>query len=73
VTAAQLASLAELGAYAAGFYGTSDPDAAQVFGDAASRAEALSAELRRGEQQARHQIEMPAVSPELSGATTHAR
>jgi len=70
VTAAQLAYLAEISTYAAGFYSTSDPDAAQVFGEAASRAEALSAELGREEEQARHGTKMPGASTERSIATS---
>ena len=53
MTAAQLAHLAELSAYAADFFIITNPQAARVFGDAALRADALSARLRREEQQAR--------------------
>jgi hypothetical protein len=73
VTAAQLASLAELGAFAAGFFCTTHPDAAEVFRDAAFRAEALSAELWREEKQARHRTEMPGSNAELPMATNHPR
>ena len=70
MTAAQLAYLAEISTYAAGFYSTSDPDAAHVFGEAASRAEALCAELGREERQARHWMDMPGVSTERSVVTS---
>jgi hypothetical protein len=73
VTAAQLAYLAEISTYAADFYCKTDPDAAHVFGEAASRAEALSAELGREEEQARHGPKMPGVSPELSAVRSHPR
>ena len=73
MTAAQLAYLAEISTYAAGFYCTTDPDAAHVFGEAASRAEALSAELGREEEQARHGPKMPGVSTERSVATSQPR
>ena len=69
MTAAQLARLAELGTYAAGYYCTSDPGAAQLFGEAASRAEALSVELGREEERARHWMDLPGVSTERSVAT----
>lgn len=69
MTAAQLAYLAEISTYAAGFYCTTDPDAAHVFGEAASRAEALSAELGREEELARHGLKMPGVSTGRSVAT----
>ena len=38
MTAAQLAHLAELAALAADYFAVSDPDAARMFGDSASRA-----------------------------------
>jgi hypothetical protein len=57
VTAAQLTQLVELAAYASGFFYTTDPEAARMFADAASRAEALSAEIGREEEQARHRPE----------------
>ena len=40
MTAAQLAHLAELSAYAADFFAITNPQAARVFGDAALRADA---------------------------------
>jgi hypothetical protein len=61
VTAAQLTHLVELAAYASGFFYTTDPDAARMFADAALRAEALSAELGREEEYARHRTEIPGV------------
>jgi len=57
VTAAQLTQLVELAAYASGFFCTTDPEAARTFADAASRAEALSAEIGREEEDARHRPE----------------
>jgi len=53
MTAAQLAHLAELAALAADYFAVSDPDAARIFGESASRAETLSAEVHRGETVAR--------------------
>ena len=53
MTAAQLAYLAELAASAADFFASSDPVAARKFGEASLRADALSIELRRSEEQAR--------------------
>jgi hypothetical protein len=73
VTAAQLARLAELGAYASGFFCTTNPEAARVFRDAAIRAEALATEFGREEQQVRQRIAMGGVSPEPSSARSHPR
>lgn len=53
MTAAQLAHLAELAAYAAGFYAKTNPASARLFEDAALRADRLSAEMGREERQAR--------------------
>ena len=53
MTAAQLAHLAELAALAADYFAVSDPDAARIFGDSASHAETLSAEVHRRETEAR--------------------
>ena len=61
MTAAQLAHLAELAALAADYFAVSDPDAARTFGDSASRAETLSAEVHRGETMARIGTAMPAL------------
>ena len=66
MTAAQLARLAELAAYAAGFYATSDPPAARMFEDTALRAETLSAELRRDEQHAWSGTDLAVVTPEIT-------
>ena len=49
MTAAQLAHLAELAALAADYFARIDPADARMFGDAALRADALSADLRRDE------------------------
>jgi hypothetical protein len=49
MTAAQLAHLAELAAFAADYFAATDPCAARMFGDTALRADTLSAELRRNE------------------------
>jgi hypothetical protein len=62
MTAAQLAHLAELSAYAADFFAITNPQAARGFGDTALHADALSARLRREEQQARSRAGL-AVSP----------
>jgi len=45
--------LAELAAYASGFYAQTNPASARLFEDAALRADRLSAELGREEQRAR--------------------
>jgi hypothetical protein len=58
VTAAQLTHLVELAAYASGFFSTTNPEAARMFADAASRAEALSAEVGREEEHARRRTEI---------------
>ena len=52
MTAAQLARLAELAAYAAGFFATTDPAAARLLSDTAMRADTLSADLRHEERRA---------------------
>jgi len=54
MTAAQLAHLAELAAFAADYFAVSDPGTARMFGDTALRADALSAELHRDETEARN-------------------
>jgi hypothetical protein len=64
------ACLPELAAYAAGFFSTTDPEAARMFGDAARRAEVLSPELRRDEEHARHRDEMPDDHRELANGMT---
>ena len=56
MTAAQIAHLAELAAFAADYFASSDPGAARVFGDTALRADRLSAELLREESAALHPI-----------------
>jgi hypothetical protein len=66
VTAAQLARLAELAAYAADFYATTNPSAAQMFGDTALRADTLSTGLRRDEEHARNGTDLAVVSPEVA-------
>lgn len=66
MTAAQLARLAELAAYAAGFFAATDPEATRMFGDTALRAQALSPELRRDEEHARRGTELAVVHPELA-------
>ena len=68
MTAAQLAHLAELAAYASGFYATTDPGAAALFEDAALRADSLSAELRRDEQHAWSGTDLAVVTPEITTA-----
>jgi hypothetical protein len=54
MTAAQLVRLAELAAFAADYFAISEPGTARMFGDTALRADALSAELQRGETEARN-------------------
>jgi hypothetical protein len=66
MTAAQLAHLAELAAYASGFYATTDPGAAAMFEDAALRADSLSAELRRDEQHAWSGTDLAVVTPAIT-------
>jgi hypothetical protein len=66
MTAAQLAHLAELSAYAADFFAITNPDAARTFSDAALRADGLSARLRREEQQARRSVGLTVVSTEVT-------
>ena len=53
MTASQLARLAELAAFAADYFSSSDPGAAHVFGQTALRADALSVYLRGEESVAR--------------------
>jgi len=70
MTAAQLAYLAELSAYAADFFAITNPQAARTFSDAALRADALSARLHREEQQARRGAAMPIAPSEMAGGVT---
>ncbi|MGA2307600.1 MAG: hypothetical protein ABSH29_25940 [Acidimicrobiales bacterium] len=58
MTAAQLAHLAELAAFAADYFATSDPRTARTFGDTARRADTLSAEIQRDETEARNGTSM---------------
>jgi hypothetical protein len=66
MTAAQLSNLAELAAYAAGFFATVDPGAARIFTDAALRADALSVELRLEEHNARTGYEVNLSSQDVT-------
>lgn len=66
MTAAQLTHLAELAAYAAGFFVTTDPNAARTFGDAAIRADTLSTELHREEEQACQATVLAVIRPEVT-------
>jgi hypothetical protein len=70
MTAAQLAHLAELSAYAADFFAITNPQAARTFSDAALRADALSARLRREERQARRGVGIPVVAAEMADRLT---
>jgi len=70
MTAAQLAHLAELSAYAADFFAITSPLAAHTFSDAALRADSLSARLSREEQQARRSAGLTVVSTELADRVT---
>ena len=58
MTAAQLAHLAELAAFAADFFSATDPSAARKFGEASLTADALSVEVQRAEEHARHGVEV---------------
>ena len=66
MTAAQLAHLAELSAYAADFFAITSPHAAHIFSDAALRADSLSARLSREEQQARRSAALTVVPTEMA-------
>ena len=70
MTAAQLAHLAELSAYAADFFIITNPQAAREFGDAALRADALSARLRREEQQARESAGIAVATARIADGVT---
>jgi hypothetical protein len=70
MTAAQLAHLAELSAYAADFFAITNPQAARTFSDTALRADTLSARLLRDEQQARQRAGLPIVRAEMADGMT---
>jgi hypothetical protein len=70
MTAAQLAYLAELSAYAADFFSITNPQAARTFSDAALRADTLSARLRREELQARNAFGLAIVTAEMPDGVT---
>lgn len=70
MTAAQLAHLAELSAYAADYFTITNPQASRVFGDAALRADVLSARLRREEQQARDSAGLTVVTAKMADGVT---
>jgi hypothetical protein len=70
MTAAQLAHLAELSAYAADFFAITNPHAARAFSDVALLADTLSARLRREEQQARRGVGIPVVRAEMADRMT---
>jgi hypothetical protein len=70
MTAAQLADLAGLAAYAAGFYAKTNPSAARMFGDTALRADMLSAELGRDEAHARDGSDLAVVNPDITDAVS---
>jgi hypothetical protein len=70
MTAAQLAYLAELSAYAADFFAITNPQAARTFSDAALRADTLSARLHREEHQAKRGAGMPIVTAEMANGVT---
>jgi hypothetical protein len=67
MTASQLTHLAELAAYAAGFFAVTDPAAAAMFENAALRADKLSVELRHDEDLARRVANLDVTE----GATMH--
>lgn len=66
MTAAQLAHLAELSAYAADFFAITNPPAARIFSDAALHADSLSARLGREEQHARRSGGLTVVPAEMA-------
>jgi hypothetical protein len=71
MTAAQMTHLAELSAFAAGFYATTDPNAARLFGDAALWADILATELEFDEDSARLRPNLALVLPDVPyGVTT---
>jgi hypothetical protein len=70
MTAAQLARLAELAAYAAGFYAEINPSASRLFEDTALRADTLWADLRRDEELARLGAQQVVRSPECANGVT---
>ena len=70
MTASQLTHLAELAAYAAGFFAVTDPAAAVLFEDAALRADTLSVELRHDEDLARQGIKLDGNEPALLHGVT---
>jgi hypothetical protein len=70
MTAAQLAHLAELSAYAADFFAITNPQAARTFSDAALRADSLSARLRREEQQGGRSAGLTVASTEMADGVT---
>jgi hypothetical protein len=70
MTAAQLAHLAELSAYAADFFAITNPRAARTFSDTALRADTLSARLLRDEQHARRGAGLPIVRAEMANGMT---
>jgi phosphotransacetylase len=69
MTAAQLAQLAELSAYAADFFAITNPQAARAFSDTALRADKLSDRVRREEQKARSRVGL-IVSAEMADGVT---
>ena len=70
MTASQLTHLAELAAYAAGFFAVSDPAAAALFEGAALCADTLSVELRHEEDLARRGITQDVNEPGLLHGVT---
>jgi hypothetical protein len=70
MTAAQLTHLAELAAYAAGFFAVTDPTAAALFEDAALRADTLSVELRYEENRARQGTSLDVNDPAFRHGVT---
>jgi hypothetical protein len=67
VTAAQLAHLAELAAFAADYFTGSHAETARMFGETARSAQALSAQLHRDETLARHGVAPISAPEELAG------
>jgi hypothetical protein len=70
MTASQLTHLAELCAYAAGFFAITEPAAAAMFENAALRADKLSVELRCDEVLSRHSTIADVMEPVIQHGVT---
>jgi hypothetical protein len=71
MTASQLARLAELAAFAAGYFEHTDAPTARLFSDASLRADTLSIELRHEEYEVSNRFDLaPDLTARLSEFTT---